>query len=160
MALLIDGHNLIAKMPGMSLADPEDEQQLIQILRRYVWRKRKKISVVFDPGLSPGYSTPATSSRNIRVTYAPPNHTADSVIIQQVKRHRNPREVIVVTSDREIIRTVQKYGAQTISSRAFASELRAVTQPVPDDNEKPMAETGAVSPDEVAYWLHVFQGDK
>ncbi len=160
MALLIDGHNLIAKMPGISLADPEDEQQLIQVLRRYAWRKRKKISVVFDPGLLPGLSAPATRGGNIHVIYAPPNHTADSVIIQQVKQHRNPREITVVTSDREIIRTVQKYGARTISSRAFASELCAATQPAPADSEKPLAETGTVSPDEVAYWLHIFQDEK
>ncbi len=160
MALLIDGHNLIAKMPGMSLADPGDEQQLIQILRRYAWRKRKKISVVFDPGLLPGLSAPATSGSNINVIYAPQNHTADSVIIQRVKRHRNPREILVVSSDGEIVRTVQKYGARTISSRAFALELRSVTQPAPNESEKPMAETGTVSPDEVAYWLHVFQGDE
>jgi len=159
MALLIDGHNLIAKLPGVSLADPNDEQQLIQQLRRYAWRKRKKITVVFDPGLVPGTGQPPAHS-NVHVIYASLGQTADSVIIRKVRQHHNPHELVVISSDREVISAVRAAGARTISSRAFASELCTIIQPAPNDVEKPMSETGTVSPDEVEYWLHVFQDDK
>lgn len=35
MNYLIDGHNLIARTPGLSLADPDDEAKLVQLLRRW-----------------------------------------------------------------------------------------------------------------------------
>ena len=34
MHYLIDGHNLIARVPGLSLADPDDEVKLLQLLKR------------------------------------------------------------------------------------------------------------------------------
>ena len=39
--LLIDGHNLIGQTPGLSLADPNDEQKLIVMLRKYAARKQR-----------------------------------------------------------------------------------------------------------------------
>ena len=33
MHYLIDGHNLIARVPGLSLADPDDEVKLLQLLK-------------------------------------------------------------------------------------------------------------------------------
>jgi len=33
MPYLIDGHNLIAQMPGFSLSDPDDEARLVLRLR-------------------------------------------------------------------------------------------------------------------------------
>src|SRR5262245_8805655 len=38
MHLLVDGHNLIGQMPGLSLADPDDEAQLVLLLRGYAMR--------------------------------------------------------------------------------------------------------------------------
>ena len=47
MPLLIDGHNLIAKLPSISLDDPHDETQLVELLRRYRARTGKRIQVIF-----------------------------------------------------------------------------------------------------------------
>ncbi len=35
MPILIDGHNLIGRMPALSLADPDDERQLLALLLSY-----------------------------------------------------------------------------------------------------------------------------
>ena len=40
MPLLIDGHNLIGQIAGMSLADPDDEGDLVMLLRRYATARR------------------------------------------------------------------------------------------------------------------------
>ncbi|MBL8045607.1 MAG: hypothetical protein JNL09_03645, partial [Anaerolineales bacterium] len=50
MPFLIDGHNLIGKMPGLRLDDPDDERQLVQFLRAYLARVKKSGTVVFDRG--------------------------------------------------------------------------------------------------------------
>ena len=52
MPLLVDGHNLIGQVPGLSLADADDEAQLVQLLRRYSTAKRgRQVVVVFDRGV-------------------------------------------------------------------------------------------------------------
>ena len=42
MGYLIDGHNLIPKIPGMSLRMEDDEQELIQLLQDFSRYKRKE----------------------------------------------------------------------------------------------------------------------
>ena len=44
MPVLIDGHNLIAKLPGIHLDDPDDEERLVERLRRYQARTGKRFS--------------------------------------------------------------------------------------------------------------------
>ncbi len=47
MPLLIDGHNLIGRLPDLRLDDPDDEAKLVARLRTYCARTRKRITAVF-----------------------------------------------------------------------------------------------------------------
>ena len=51
--LVIDGHNLVPKIPGLSLHEVDDEERLLALLQAYARAKRKKIEVFFD-GAPPG----------------------------------------------------------------------------------------------------------
>ena len=46
--IIVDGHNLIPKIKGLSLKMLDDESELIQILQEYARLTRKKIEVYFD----------------------------------------------------------------------------------------------------------------
>jgi len=48
MQFLIDGHNLIPKIPGLSLQEMDDEQQLIILLQEFCRLQRKQVEVFFD----------------------------------------------------------------------------------------------------------------
>ena len=50
MPYLIDGHNLIPCMHGMSLDQLDDEMRLIDILEPYFRKIRKKATIFFDRG--------------------------------------------------------------------------------------------------------------
>ncbi|QLQ06054.1 MAG: hypothetical protein HZY76_08320 [Anaerolineae bacterium] len=54
MTLLIDGHNLIGVLPGIDLADPDDEVQLIHRLQAYHGASGRRMIVFFDSGDMPG----------------------------------------------------------------------------------------------------------
>jgi hypothetical protein len=45
MNYIIDGHNLIAKIPGLDLSMLDDEQRLIELLNRYGQHSRGRIEV-------------------------------------------------------------------------------------------------------------------
>ncbi|HEY1409924.1 MAG TPA: hypothetical protein VF434_13360, partial [Promineifilum sp.] len=77
MNYLIDGHNLIARTPDLSLADPDDEAKLVALLRRWAMAdRRRKVTVIFDGGLPAGESRNLSGS-GVKAIFAPNNADAD-----------------------------------------------------------------------------------
>jgi predicted RNA-binding protein with PIN domain len=149
MTILIDGHNLIGKIADLRLDDPDDEAELLIRLRSYLAHTGKRLTVYFDPGTS--YQSPARRSKGgIRVRQAGSGKHADDLIIRDIRRHRNPRELTVVTSDHAIQDVARQYGARVIDSDAFATELSRPS--VPDDTRA----SPSLSEDEVKEWLDIF----
>ena len=151
MPILIDGHNLIGRMPELSLQDPDDEEKLARLLSSYRARTGKAITVVFDPG-----EAFALAKRRrlggVEIVFAPHGSSADRVIARRVQRHRNPAEWLVVTSDRELAETVGRLGARVQSAEGFAVALSGPAKISPDWRETPPP------PDEVETWLALFEG--
>jgi len=160
MSYLIDGHNLIGKLPDLSLSDPDDEQKLIERLHIYAQRIRRPLAVVFDPGS--GYVPPHRPRHgDVKVTYAQRGRTADQVIANRVRNARNAREITVVTSDRELAGRVRVEGAAVMGSEEFVRLLRPA-EPTREEEEME-AEARAnvnVSSDEVNEWLRIFGDEK
>ena len=84
MPLLIDGHNLIGRLPDLHLDDPHDEAKLVLRLRAYAARTRKRITVVFDHGLPGGESLPL-SSAGVKAIFASAGRSADRVLQERIK---------------------------------------------------------------------------
>jgi hypothetical protein len=151
MPLLIDGHNLIGRLPDLRLDDPDDEAKLVARLRTYSARTRKRVTVVFDQGLPGGHSR-ALSGGRVDVVFASAGHSADGILVERVRRARNPRGLTVVTSDQEVIAAAQARGARVVRSEDFVAEL----SPVPSvEREKDKR----LSPGEVEEWLKLFKDE-
>lgn len=153
---LIDGHNLIGQMPGLRLDDPDDEEKLLEHLRRHRARTGHAVIVVFDPG--PGHHSTTTKKQGgITVQFAPSGTTADQLIVRRVRQLKNPQETVVVTSDRAVAQVARQYYVRVIDSRTFA---RQYLQPrasslTPDEGSRADIK---LSPDEVEEWLKLFKG--
>jgi len=153
LMLLIDGHNLIGKLPDLRLDDPQDEQKLVARLQPVAQNLRKPITVVFDPGLL--YAPPQRSPAGlVRVLYASQGQTADRVIVGIVRKARRPQEVTVVTSDRELTSLVRAEGAQVLTSEAFVAQMRP---PAPELSEEEERAEVHISKGEVDAWLAEFE---
>lgn len=152
MPVLIDGHNLIGQMPGLSLQDPDDEEKLVRSLISWRARLGKKVTVVFDPG---GSFALAESRRigGVEIVFAPHGGNADAVIARRVRRSRDPRGWLVVTSDRGLTATVEQLGARVQSAGSFAAQLEAPEAGAPDWKGNPP------SSEEVESWLALFGED-
>ncbi len=153
MPILIDGHNLIGRLPTLSLQDPDDEEKLVRLLKSYRARTGKAITVVFDPGRT---SALARSHRlgGIEVVFAPHGSSADAVIARRVRRSRNPRAWLVVTSDQKLADTVTHLGARVQSADAFASSMPRPTEESPEWKDTPP------TPEDVEAWLALFEGQE
>lgn len=128
MPLLVDGHNLIGQVPGLSLADADDEAQLVLLLRRYSTAKRgRRVVVVFDHGV---YGHPQQlDGYGIRCYFARSPRDADEELIRRLRALTRPREWTLVTSDRAIARVAQERGVQVIAAHEFARQLLAAPTP-------------------------------
>ncbi len=148
MPYLIDGHNLIPHVRGLSLSQIDDEQRLIERLQAFCHRERvARIEVYFDqapPGMSGTRRFGAVTAHFVRQ-----GTTADQAIRRHLGRlGREARNWTVVTSDRAVQVAARAAHARVISSEAFAARLDAPA--LPDDEEKP-------PPDEdIETWLRLF----
>ncbi len=151
MPLLIDGHNLIAHMPGISLQDPNDESMLVLSLRAYNARTRKKITVIFDHGVPGGWSR-ELSTGPVEVVFAGSHTNADRVLIERIRAAKNPSGLLVVSSDREVRQAAQGRGARVISATEFVARLLSLSAP----RQAEVADDVRLSPAEVEEWMRLF----
>jgi predicted RNA-binding protein with PIN domain len=156
MHWLVDGHNLIGHMPNLQLSDPNDEEKLLEYLRRYRARTGHRLTVIFDAGQS--YRPAETKKQGgITVKFAPQGQTADRIIIRQVRQVRNPQGMIVVTSDRTIQQAVRQLGVRVVTAQEFSQQLFQLSGGAkPEKNEENQADL-SLSPEDVEEWLKIFE---
>jgi predicted RNA-binding protein with PIN domain len=169
--LLVDGHNLIGQLQDLSLDDPYDEAKLAMAIRSYCMRSKMKATVIFDNGL-PGGISKQLSNSNCTVIFAPPGTQADTLLMRRARELIDPRDpLLLVTSDRRILRLAFAYGIETLSSPEFAimigfrpvevdeQPIKSHSLPAParvtfvyDKDPNP-----TITQQEVAYWLPIFE---
>ena len=149
MPLLIDGHNLIGKLPDIHLDDPDDEAKLVMRLRTYCARTSKRVTVVFDQGL-PGGQSLALTGGGVKVVFASAGRSADDLLLERIRGASQPRGLIVVSSDRRVMAAAEARGARAVRAEEFAAQLE-----IPALNES--GSDVHLSEDEVAQWLQEFK---
>ncbi len=160
MTTLIDGHNLIPKLPGPGLEAPDDETRLIQQLQDYCRVRRKRVEVYFDNAPA-GYPR-AQRFGSVTARYARSGQSADDLIRQRLGRlGREARNWTVVSSDQQVQADARAARAKVLSSETFARMLGEVFDEA--RSEPGRAEDIALSPDEVDDWMALFdepEGDE
>ena len=153
MPYIIDGHNLIPKVPGLSLAEIEDEMALIERLVAFCRQKRKHVEVYFDnapPGGRRVRKFGALSAHFVRQ-----GMSADQAIHNRLGRlGKAARNWTVVSSDRAVQASARGAQAQVLPSEDFAAMLsQELESGDADRGENPQA---ALSEAEVEAWLDIF----
>jgi predicted RNA-binding protein with PIN domain len=152
MPLIIDGHNLIPKVRGLSLEIIDDEIQLVELLQEYCQRSRKKVEVYFD-NAPPGQPR-ARSFGNVTARFVRAGRSADQAIQEKLARLGNEaRNWTVVSSDREVQAAARASRAGVLSSEAFAGQLQATLAKPPD---RPSDAGEGLSSEELDDWLKLF----
>ena len=156
MPIIIDGHNLIPKIPGLSLQAIDDEMQLIEMLQEYCRRSRKQVEVFFD-NAPPG--TPrARSFTNLTARFVREGQTADQAIRSKLKRlGGEARNWTVVSSDREVQSSARAVRASVIPSEIFARQL---LQTLAQSNQERETLEKTLSEEEIDEWLELFGSDE
>ncbi|HUN08771.1 MAG TPA: NYN domain-containing protein [Aggregatilineales bacterium] len=157
MVYMIDGHNLIAKLPDITLDDPDDEAKLVQKLIGFCARTKQQCVVVFDYGLPGGVSR--MSTRSVQVVFASARSNADRVIMERLKKVPDPRGWTVVTSDNDVATTARMCRMKTMHAEDFARLLERPPNKMVAVDAGEAADV-KLSDDEVDEWMDLFGGKK
>ena len=153
MPFLIDGHNLIAAMPDIDLADPHDEAKLVTRLKGFVARSSRRCTVIFDGGIPGGSSLMSTKSVTV-IFAAARRDNADRLLKLHIRRLPDPRNWTVVSSDQAVLDAARMRKTRWLTSAEFAEMLAGDAA---DDAPGPGEEINPhVSPAEVDELLNLF----
>jgi predicted RNA-binding protein with PIN domain len=155
MNLLIDGHNLIGQIAGISLADPDDEAKLVRLLRSYAVRKRnRQVVVVFDRGVR-GHPQ-KLDGYGVVCHFALSPQDADQQLVKRINALPRPRDWVLVTSDRAVARAATDRGMRVIDARTFAAEISGLQRKSPAAPPSDEKREIRMSEAEMAEWMRLF----
>jgi predicted RNA-binding protein with PIN domain len=158
MAYIVDGNNLIGSAPDFSLGDPESRAKMVSLVRKFQESKNTKITVVFD-GEPQGSELKNPINPKLTVVYPRYGLTADDEIKRLLDNFQQLREVIVVTTDRELKKYAKDKGARTINSIEFYFTLKKAFLSQGKKEETLKRVNTRVSQNEVEQWLKIFRSE-
>ena len=168
VSLLIDGFNLIYKFPDLEAKMCYNQLNsaragLLNKLKEYQSIKKTIIRVVFDGRKDKSIETANERVGKIDVYYSL-DYSADHLIKQFIKKDVNPKMTTVVTSDKDIIFYINRFGAKNITSERFADMMNAAQLEFLEKQELERVtaekENPAISEEEISYWQELFKKDK
>lgn len=158
MPYLIDGHNLIPKISGLSLQALDDELQLVELLQEFCRLKAKQVEVFFDKA-EPGQKHMLKVGR-VKAHFVRQGSSADDAIRNRLRRlGGSARNWIVVSSDRMVQAAGREARAQVVSAEDFAKQIEAALQEE-RSHSRTAGQDAGLSPDEVESWLQLFREKK
>ncbi|MCX6149302.1 MAG: NYN domain-containing protein [Ignavibacteriales bacterium] len=120
---LIDGNNLIGKIRSLMDLQSKDRQgvreKLAFMIDNYFTGKNAKVLLFYD-----GYENLLIRSTKSKIIYSQ-KKTADDVIKNQIGNSKNPRQIVMISSDNNLIQFASVCGCETIKSEKFAAEISA-----------------------------------
>jgi predicted RNA-binding protein with PIN domain len=126
MHIIIDGYNLIRQSDSLRrferLGLEKGREALIKRLAAYRKLKGHRITVVFDGWIGGPLREERQQSEGVRIIYSRRGEKADEVI-KKIARKGSGEELVVVTSDREIVEAVGRSGGVAIASPEFETRM-------------------------------------
>ena len=154
MDYLVDGHNLIPKIRGLSLRSLDDEQHLIMLLQIYCRVRRQRVEVFFDQA-PPGHAGRKRVG-TVLAHFVRQGRTADEAIAARLEQlGKAAPNWTVVSSDRQVQREAKNHHAVSMSSEQFSTEVQVALKV---SRSSSAGDESTLSDKELKEWLNLFEG--
>ncbi len=159
MSYIIDGTNLLRTIESdEERFAPVDQYRLCWTISRFLGRVSEQGQLVYD-GTGPSDKQRLDNIHNLEVRYAGARMDADTVIEEIIKASANPKNLVVVSTDRQLRRAAVQRGAQTLRADTFWETVLKEMQKKRAPGE-PSAKRHGLSESETEHWLDVFDMDE
>lgn len=119
---IIDGNNLLGKERSLSQLQKKNKQQsrekLAFMLSRYFSRNKNSVNLHFD-----GFEREVIKVPSIKIIYSG-NYSADDNIKREIEKSKNPRNIILITSDANLMEFGRVCSCKVIKCEEFARLLK------------------------------------
>lgn len=132
---IIDGYNLIKQTPGLNKSSLElSRASLIQFIKasRPQGSHNNRVTVVFDSQSNDSMSWPAYQDSGVRIIFSQ-GMSADEKIKELVESAPDPKNIVVVTNDRDIQSCARSFRARVKTVQEFTRVFK--TFPLDDSPE-------------------------
>lgn len=172
--IIVDGYNLLHKIrAGRQLSGPGNLRRarfaMIQtIAGHFSPNEQVRLTIVFDAA-EPIEVDPSGRSESeghqITILYASEFDSADTLISELLRKHSAPRQVIVVSSDRQVQQHARRRKASFVDSLEWFEQLPNRQTDVAEPHERPHDPIEALrnqplDDEEKRFWLQEFGIDE
>ncbi len=135
--IIIDGYNLIRQSDTLRRIDKrsleEGRTELIGRLAAYRKSRGHTITVVFDGWAGGGAHEERLRENGVTVVYSRRGETADEVI-KRMARTEKGKELVVISSDREVAQATERAGGVAIPSPEFEGRMDTAWLPLVEES--------------------------
>jgi predicted RNA-binding protein with PIN domain len=158
MPYIIDGSNLLRAIESDDERfEPVDQYRLCWTLSRFLGRISEQGQLIYD-GTGPQDKQRLDNIHNLEVCFAGPRSDTDTVIEEIIKASANPKDLVIVSSDRRLRRAAVQRRAQALRSEVFWETVLKEMQKKRAPSE-PTSKRHGLSESETEHWLDVFDID-
>ena len=159
--IIIDAYNLIfqcgfqPKKLDAPFALHKARQRLIsELVLRIDQQTRKDVMLVFDAKNPRGYATPELIGQGFKIAFAREFEDADAMVIELLRRHSQPRQLTVVSSDHHIQTAATRRNATAVDADEWFDGLKLL--PNSASNLSPEKPAALFSDDETQKLIDTF----
>lgn len=152
--IIIDGYNLLRFVQAAETDSPLSDFQMCHIIGRYLRATRQKGQVVFD-GIGPPYKNDFHKISGLKVYFSGRAADADSVIRKKINASSAPKNLMIVSSDREIRGSARARKAGSVKSDEFWADLCSRLNK--KRHKEPPEKRGQLTESETERWLKFFK---
>lgn len=138
----------MAQIIGVDQDRSKAKRRFIQDLALFISMQKAKLKVVFD-GVPDDEFPENCKFKSVHIMYARPGSDADSRIKSIIRKSSYKRDLIIVSSDRDLVHFAKSQGTKVISSVKFRSILQECYLKAED-------KSGSKMDMEVQDWLDYF----
>lgn len=157
MPVLVDGNNLL--FATRKVEDPDrllGRSGLCHALGDWAARTGERVHVVFDGPRPTRDLVRQIRHPSINLTFSGAGRSADAVLIQMIEADSAARRLVVVSSDREIMRAAKRRKARPVKSDEFWISVRNDLAKEPPQRLEPEEKRHGLEPTDTERWLREF----
>lgn len=158
MPVVIDGNNLLYAARNVEAASSllVGRSMLCDAVGKWAQQRQERVHIVFD-----GPAPNAALARQIghpavEVSYSGAGISADAVVSNIIETDSAARRLLVVSSDRAIVRVAKRRRARPIRSEEFWKLLKSDLARRPPRRSEPEEKEAGLGPDATEAWLDEF----
>jgi predicted RNA-binding protein with PIN domain len=158
LPVVIDGNNLLyAAREAEALSLLMGRSMLCDTLGRWAQRRAARVHIVFDGPAPPPALAKQIGNSAILVTFSGAGVSADAVVNGLIETDSAARRLLVVSSDRAIVRVAKRRRARPVHSEDFWAWLkRDLARPTDVYNPEPKEKDVGLGPGATEEWVDEF----